>query len=342
MSPVHPDLRAIAETAVLLDGERYVLNDVERRVGPASDEAADAGGPPPVVRALENELYYACYRRPGEPAEGDPVTGDLEATRSFTAALSGANCGVGTWDPGWQAEPCDGGGWVVRRDGVTYRAGADQVRGPAEGEAGWRVRVPGEIRQLVRGFYMALGNADWPERFDRPGAMVRFYWSLTARSAPIYLAEATRRLNRLGIPFKTKVLADPATYRGADAGVLYLPADLVEPLGEEIAAILGVVAGGLRRTTPMFARRLAPGLAVAEDPGGGLSFGQSRCALAVRGLWAAMGRGREGAEARLDCIAAAFRAGGVDPAAPWRSARSALDAAHRLRWPDVPRVLEDA
>jgi hypothetical protein len=68
---------------------------------------------------------------------------------------------------------------------------------------------------------------------------------------------------------------------------------------------------------PLFTRELAPGLGLAEDPSGGLSFGQSRCRLVARGLWNGFTRGRTDREGRLAAVAEAFHEAGVDPAVPY-------------------------
>jgi hypothetical protein len=47
-----------------------------------------------------------------------------------------------------------------------------------------------------------------------------------------------------------------------------------------------------------------------------MSFGQSRCRLAARGLWDCFRRGLADRDARLASIAEAFRAEGLNPAAP--------------------------
>src|SRR6185369_10898498 len=74
----------------------------------------------------------------------------------------------------------------------------------------------------------------------------------------------------------------------------------------------------LRPDPPMFTRRLAPGLGLAEDPQNGMSFGQSRCRLVVQGLRDAYDRDEE----REPAVAAAFRGLGLDPLRPWLEAGS--------------------
>jgi hypothetical protein len=332
---VHPDLRTIADAAWIAAPDRYVIGGEERRIAEQSEnvQAVSATAAPPqaiLLRMVENELYYRLYRQPCEPAATDPVTAEVDTMRDYSAALSVANCGSGTWDPGWLVTAVAADGHVLlRRDDVTYRATQAQVRSD-EGDADAslrigmraRVRVPKEIRQLVQGFYMALGNAPWPDAADTGGRIVRFYWSLSAAVAPLYLRQITGALNEAGVPFRTKVVHDPTHYRNADAGVLYVPTRVLDRVWFAIEATYAVIRTGLRPSVPMFTYRLAAGLGLAEDPGGGISFGQSRCRVAASGLWSAFAAGAHDAPRRLDHIAAAFLQNDIDPARPHRRRNS--------------------
>jgi hypothetical protein len=330
---MHPDLRTVAEAVRITAPDRYVLDGNERHITGSAGPSADAETTVRAVllRAIENELYYRYYRRPGAPHLSDPATASIDTMRSFTAALSAANRGTGTWDPGWQIqEKAPDGRVLVRKDEVTYRAAqADVQRMAGEGDdptwpAGMRVRVrvPKEIRQLVQGFYMALGDAAWPDSFDRHGRLVRLYWGLSSDAAPDYLRQITGALNRLGLPFRTKVVQDPSQYRNADAGVLYVPPDVIDAAWPAIAETYATLRHRLRSVVPMFTRTLADGLGLAEDPGGGISFGQSRCRLVAHGLWSAFEAGAHDAAGCRHHIAAAFAANDIDPAHPHRTGRA--------------------
>lgn len=333
----HSDLREIAAAAWVVAPDRYILRAIERRVvlsgqaeGASAPDVLAIGAPPQAIllQMLESELYYQMYRRPGDPLPSDPANAEVDAMRSYTAALSAANCGSGTWDPGWVIEAVAADGSVLaRRDEVTYRALPAEVRAIGSADdpnCAWRngmrvrVRVPSEMRQLVPAFYMALGNADWPDPPDGGGPLVRFYWALSSAIAPRYLREITGILNELRVPFRTKVVQDPSQYRNADAGVLYVPFEELGSVWPAIEATHKAIEAGLRSVVPMFTRSIAAGLGMAEDPGAGLSFGQSRCRIAASGLWAAFEAGAEDTEERLQHIAAAFLKNDIDPAQPHR------------------------
>jgi hypothetical protein len=305
MTPTHPDLLAVIDAAEVLSASRYVF----------LGETREPGDEPALLAALEGELYARLYTRPAAGAPGPP---DLLAQRDHVAALSAANNGRGTWEPGWTAGAVDEDGRVaVSKDGLTFWAPPQGVRtgrgAPRPGEF-CRVLVAKELRNLMPGYYLAIGNGDPADRRDAPEPLVRLYWHLTARAAVPYVATVTATFNALDVPFRTKVLSDPGTYLRADAGVLYLERRYYPALGDAIQAVHRRIEVDLRPPTPLFARPLAPGLGLAEDPLNGMSFGQHRCRLAAQGLWRCFLQGDRTREARAATLAAAFREAGLDPA----------------------------
>jgi hypothetical protein len=331
----HPDLRALAESVEIHSPTRYALHGEPRDFAPAETPAAapqPAAAPttmttnvvvnevpdaPVFMSALETELYSRLYVRP-QPAFA--ANSDLLAQRDFTSALSAANDGVGTWEPGWRVLSVEPDGrFAVTKDQVTFWVRPEGLRtrtGRARPGDFCRVWVGKEMRQLMPGFYFAFGNGDQQESRDRADPLVRFYWHLTRDTAVEYVGLVTHAFNRAGVPFRTKVLSDPGYYVRADAGVLYLERRYFAAARPLVRQLHETLAARLRPEVPMFARRLADGLGLAEDPSDGQSFGQSRCRLAARGLWACYRRGLSDADARLASIVETFRAAGLDPAAP--------------------------
>jgi len=93
---------------------------------------------------------------------------------------------------------------------------------------------------------------------------------------------------------------------------------------------------------PMFTKPLAEGLGLAEDPGNQMSFGQSRCQITARALWSCYMRGLTDKEARLAALAEAFRAEGLDPAAPFLERGSTDFYLLTGELPALPRPLQSA
>ena len=77
---------------------------------------------------------------------------------------------------------------------------------------------------------------------------------------------------------------------------------------------------------------LAPGVAFAEDPGGGESFGEHRCLLLAEAVVTAAERGLGGAEDRLEVVRERFAEAGTTLDAPYlgSSPGYAVDAPHPL------------
>lgn len=263
-------------------------------------------------------LYHKLYCRPEQGDGGG--RGDGRAARVFAEALSQANCGRGTWEPGWIVRSLEADGRLAvhnPRQDLMMWALPGQYRGEGDVAVGatGRLWVGKEWREMLPGYYMALGDAD---EADARADLVRFYFHLTPAAAVRWIAELTRRLNAAGVAFRAKALSDPAAYLRADAGVLYVSRQDLGRVMEVLPGLYDAVAPDLRRSVPMFTKRLAPGLAVAEDPGDGRSFGQHRCQLVAEGLVRAFGNGAEASAA----IAARFSEAGLDVARPWLNAGS--------------------
>jgi len=193
-----------------------------------------------------------------------------------------------------------------------------------------RLRLAKELREMLPGYYTALGDADQPEEADgSQPKILRFYWHLTAEIAPDWINELTRRFNTVGVAFHAKVPADPGAYMRADAGVLYVPLADAAAVMALVPGLHRTVSASLRPTTPMFTKRLARGLAVAEDPGDGRSFGQHRCQLVAEGLVHAFQDGRIAFEDVTQAVAVRFAEDGLIITRPWLNSGSR----QRYRWP---------
>ena len=155
--------------------------------------------------------------------------------------------------------------------------------------------------------------------------MVRLYWHLTAEAAAPFIRALTREFNAAEVPFVVKVINDPGAYRRADAAVLYMSGCDLDRAREPVSRVHGSIAGGLRREVPMFTRRLADGLGLADDVGNDLSFGQDRCRLAAEGLYLSYSRGDADQAARAGTMAEVFRKSGLDPTRPHLCAGSRDD-----------------
>ncbi|HEX3463315.1 MAG TPA: T3SS effector HopA1 family protein [Candidatus Elarobacter sp.] len=155
------------------------------------------------------------------------------------------------------------------------------------------IAVPREMTTGEGGHYVVLGRAI---REARSGRQVRFYWNLAAEGAATFVRELSARFERARIPFQAKVPVHPQGYARTDTGVLYLDDADVAASSDAIAAVYRAVGGAVRAEVPLFALPIVPGLAFAESPQNGDSFGMHRCALIAEGLVRAHTRGVSGEE----------------------------------------------
>ena len=260
--------------------------------------------------ALELELYAHAYC-PGtpRPAPERPLSSSAERSAGFIAALSSANAGTGSWDPGWEVVGRDDGQLVIRRDGLSLWINESEARASASDETIVSARLPKELRRLSPGFYMALGERGLA--LDKPPPLVRVYWHVRPRHAAELVGALTRALNGGGIAFRFKVADRPDGYDRCDAGVLYMPAAEYERAQPIVAATYADAGNWLEPEVPGLTKKLAPGLAVAEDPGNGESFGMNRCRLLAEALLRATEQGVDAVASKVQIAAETFAAAGL-------------------------------
>jgi hypothetical protein len=240
----------------------------------------------PKGRAILSEILYSVLHC-REIASRSPEATDWAAKREFTYSLSAANVGDGSWRPGWVVSGVESDGVVVaEHNGIHFWIPASDFRStsrsfpPAVGDCGW-AKTPKECLSLQPGFYLALGDAG-------PGSSgsetVRLYWHLWSGGAARLVRSLTGTLNRTGIAFELKLLAEPGAYPRSDAAVLYVSRYGYGRIRSLLPGIYQEVQPWLRQSVSVFAKWIAPGLGLAEDPGANQSFGQHRCTLVATEL----------------------------------------------------------
>ena len=270
-----------------------------------------------LVARVGDELYWSFFC-PGRPVPARRSTVPVGADTRLTAALSAANAGHGSWEPGWTLERRQGATAVVASARLRARVpdgdhDAPDTAGPGTAVS---VRLPKELPSRSPGFYMAVGDA--PGGPGSPAGVVRVYWHVTPAGAPRLVAALTRRLNADGVPFRLKVADHPFRYDRCDAAVLYVPGDRFGALRPELSALATALRAQLRPAIPAFTLPLAAGVGLAEDPADGASFGTRRCGLLADAIVRAHRDGISGREARLEAVAARFAEAGVTVEAPYR------------------------
>ena len=278
---------------------------------------------------LQARLYRDFYCRgcatPTEDA--GPARGSSGLT-PFLLALSAANAGSGSREPGWIVRNVEDGRVVVQRDGLSVWVGRDETYAAPDEDLRTgdqcHVHFPKELLKLFPDFYMALGNRGLTQ--NPAPAVVRFYWNLQSGGAAPLLAAATQTLNSAQIPFHLKVLGDAGLYSRCDAGVLYVEKFDYPRVAHAVRCMYAGLSKYLKPATPVFTKHLAPGLALAEEPPDSTeSFGTNRCGLLAEGLIRAYEQTIEPLPARMDVVAKIFGDAGVSLKSPFLNPGSTDD-----------------
>ena len=268
-------------------------------------------------------LYSRGYvvRYPTEP----PVLSEDEA--AILPELAAANHGRSGWDAGWQVEFAAEDGSVIAVKGAVRRhfePGGFVIHGAP----GVRARfgdalsafAPAELRSRAEGFYFAFGETVDP--FHTPEEQARLYWNVAAEGAAPLVSAVTREFNRFQLPFQFKCVYQPAEFYRLDAAVLYLYRHYWELSAILLRRIHDEIAPMLAADVPMLTKPLARGLALAENPPGGRSFGQHRSELIGRAMIPASAGSPVGDETRTAALMRVFHEAGLDWEHPYLNSGS--------------------
>ena len=282
--------------------------------------------PNPLAALLEQTLYQHCYCRTFDGALRDAHAEPLHGV-DLTPALSEANATRERWDAGWQVYQMLPTGQVLAHKGGRTRAlwpgeflSTDAAGMMPRPGTNLSVFFPRETKTMQPGFYHAFGEAEAGELDGF--SLVRFYWNVRAEGAAPLMREVTRGLNRFQVPFRMKCLTNSAFYTRNDAAVLYVERRFYRVTARVLAGVYKDVARHLRPDAPLFAKPLAAGLALAEEPYTGESFGMQRCRILAEGLLSAHARGLRDDASRLGEVERHFAAYGLKLEAPHLNPRS--------------------
>jgi hypothetical protein len=275
-------LDALAGVRVAPDGRHVRLEDTELTA--------------PSARRMAERLGAELYQRwhAGHPA-GELADRDF----NFEAVLAEAtpHCTV----PVLVSRPADG---VVLIDGLRVRVPPDLITGPT-------AALPAARPALSPGHYLV----DAPTGRIRGAPILRVYVHLNdPGEAPARWHDVLVALNDAGTTYRAKIVSTPDGYPRRDALVVYLGPGC----WPAATLVRDAAAGrpGVGRDTSLFARPLAPGVAVAwepDDPRPGhrdMSFGEHRARATAEALL--------GPTSLADC----FSAASIDAAEPARNTTS--------------------
>ena len=235
---------------------------------------------------LSELLYDRCYMR---RINGSPSPSASNGEGPLLEQLRAANAARPRWRTGWRVDAVLEGGWIsAQRDGLGRRFAPGEFitkEGPGmplRVEALVDVYFAVESHHMQPGFYFAFGETVWDESDNV--TLLRFYWNLAASGAPLLLDSVSKRLNAFQVPYRFKCLIHPAAYTRSDSAVLFVPRRSYQIAARLLRDTRRAIASHLRPDAPLFTKPLADGLAFAEDPGGGQSFGMHRSAALARAI----------------------------------------------------------
>jgi len=277
----------------------------------------------PLVAQLAQQLYSHAYCRKfnGRLAD-DAYDPNTVMADDILAELSSANSGRERWDVGWQVQRLMPSAQII-----AYKGGLARLLWPGEFVShegpgvpvreGSRISVfaPRESTTMQPGFYFIFSETVSDQQDDY--SLLRFYWHISDATAPKLVQLISHEFNRFQIPFRLKSLAARAFYRRSDAAVLYVNKRFYRLSTELLSDIHDQIREGLGPDTPLFTKRLAPGLGLAEEPGNGESFGQNRCRILAESIWSSHEKNLHSEPERLEEARKHFASKGLALDAPY-------------------------
>lgn len=262
------------------------------------------------------QFLYANFYVHGRPVEPSSRPAKRIGSHSrFVQAILSSDQGRNEWQHVGLVSSIDGDRVTIERGALKLQARADEctsMTSPLRPGAAVQLRLGRSSLRTSPGFCMVSGEQ--PIKGADP--QFRFYWNLTADKAAAFVKEATGYLNTSGHAFYLKVLTDPLGYDRCDAGVLYVERRHAAEIWDDVVRIYRAV-GPLGAGTPAFTRPLAPGLAAADDPGKGESFGTFCCGLLAEASMQIAELQVTATEPRLAIANGVFRLAGIDPERPY-------------------------
>jgi len=170
----------------------------------------------------------------------------------------------------------------------------------------------------------------WGSTAPPPGPpMLRIYWNCRFEPVAEVVRAVTAVLEDKELPYMLKCPSDAALFGRCDSMVLYVSADVWNAAREGLRAAHQRVAKRLCPDVPRLALRLGPGVAIAEDPADGRSFGESRSRAVADGVIHVLLSGVVDTEEVLETMAARLIAHDICPARPYLRSGSAPEAVNR-------------
>jgi HopA1 effector protein family len=248
-----------------------------------------------------------------------------EEKNEFMNGLSAANQSTESWDPYWTVASTDPSGIVyVQKNGLLRTLVAHEwkpeqpLNGPLQVGASVSVLNGKERRDLQPVFYYVYGKAYMPQGIS----LGRFYFNVDPYMIAAFIKQLTTDMNRVQVPFLFKCLNHPLLYVRTDSAVLYIEKKYFSITARILQNIIGTNPQFFKATVPLFTKPIADGVAYAEDPGNGKSFGMFWSEMVAEGMIKAHEKGITQSADILPLVLVEFEKNGVDITQPYLRSNS--------------------
>lgn len=282
-------------------------------------ERLDAGTSAKAVRHLMQFIYLYYYLDTHDAI--DQVQQKRSTTTkpiimledpSFTQKLQAANHNTGYVSHGWQVMSIEADGIVVQQNRIRLFAQRDEILFASGDEIRRDETVslfmPKDAPYMHPGYYTIIGNEGFVA--SREARIVRFYCNILPDYAPNFTEHLTSILNDKHIKYSMKILNNPTAYTRPDTAVLYLAHDAALSVWQDLQLLYRQKHKAFANGIPAFAKPLATGIAIAEEPEvegtQRMSFGQHRSFLVAQGLLHAFQQTHNTNEERYQSVVDAF------------------------------------
>lgn len=248
-----------------------------------------------------------------------------EEKNEFMNTLSAANQSTESWDPYWTVVSTDASGIVyIQKNGllrtlVPHEWKPEQpLNGPLQVGASISVLNRKERRDLQPVFYYVYSKAFMPQGIS----LGRFYFNVDPSIIAAFIQQLTTDMNRVQVPFLFKCLNHPLLYVRADSAVLYIEKKYFSITAKILQHIIRNNPSFFTEPVPLFTKPIANGVAYAEDPGNGKSFGMFWSEMMAEGIIKAHEKGITQTNDIIALVLAEFEKNGVDITKPYLRSNS--------------------
>lgn len=187
-------------------------------------------------------------------------------------------------DADWSAQREEHGAMWVSKDGLHLCCSPNLIAS-RHGDAGSSSTGVGIMVERVRRNLFSqfiLVNSEHTSSRHRSHPTTRLYFNVRPAAIARFCKVIIDELDRRRFEYRFKILADPGAFWRNDTAILYVPTASYQPATEVLKEVLPDLYHDLRHGTPLMTKRISPGVAVAADPGNGVSFGIHRCGIIAR------------------------------------------------------------